>query len=187
MPHPHRPKGGYNGSGWWGKFLKRVDGDPRYENLPDSHQHWVDKLVRRCHSEANGPFSLEPLVPYLDKVKSGDLDHLVAGGWVEKTPDGYRPGPTMIEILTLPQRAAIVPEIRRQVLQRDGFRCRYCGSKKRPLHMDHILPWSRGGSDRADNLVTACQRCNCRKRDRTPEEAGMRLLPVPSEVQTDGP
>jgi 5-methylcytosine-specific restriction endonuclease McrA len=61
---------------------------------------------------------------------------------------------------------------------RDGRSCRYCGSDQR-LSIDHLIPRSRGGSDRADNLVVACMPCNIRKKNRTPEEAGMTLLPVP--------
>ncbi len=60
---------------------------------------------------------------------------------------------------------------------RDGWDCTYCGqylhggpfSLPAP-HIDHILPKSRGGSDRLDNLVLACPTCNCRKGALTPEE-----------------
>lgn len=57
---------------------------------------------------------------------------------------------------------------------RDGHRCGYCLG--RGTTVDHIYPRSRGGSERWENLVTACERCNQSKADRTPEEAGMRLL-----------
>lgn len=49
------------------------------------------------------------------------------------------------------------------VLARDGFRCTYCGrdaSDGVALEVDHIVPQSRGGTDHADNLVTACRDCN---------------------------
>jgi 5-methylcytosine-specific restriction endonuclease McrA len=66
---------------------------------------------------------------------------------------------------------------RANVMLRDGHRCRYCGRSggERPLNIDHVLPRSRGGEDRWDNLVTACQACNRRKGRRTPQEAGMPL------------
>lgn len=44
--------------------------------------------------------------------------------------------------------------------------------------VDHMLPVSRGGSNDFTNLVIACFACNHRKRDRTPEEAGMPVLPI---------
>ena len=47
------------------------------------------------------------------------------------------------------------------------------------LTVDHVLPKSRGGKSTWDNLVAACRSCNLRKGDRTPEEAGMRLLRPP--------
>jgi 5-methylcytosine-specific restriction endonuclease McrA len=42
--------------------------------------------------------------------------------------------------------------------------------------IDHVMPRSRGGGHEWTNLAAACRRCNLTKRDRTPEEAGMRLL-----------
>ena len=43
------------------------------------------------------------------------------------------------------------------------------------LTIDHVLPRSRGGRNTWTNLVTCCQKCNLRKADSTPEEAGMRM------------
>ncbi|SEQ18409.1 5-methylcytosine-specific restriction endonuclease McrA [Solimonas aquatica] len=69
----------------------------------------------------------------------------------------------------------------RTLFQRDRNLCLYCG-KQFPQHLltrDHIMPVSRGGISVWENCVTACRHCNQRKDDRTPEEAGMRLLAVP--------
>lgn len=63
---------------------------------------------------------------------------------------------------------------KRGVLQRDRFTCAYCGGKATTV--DHVQPRSRGGEDTWDNLAAACQPCNNRKDDRTPKEAGMKLL-----------
>ena len=59
---------------------------------------------------------------------------------------------------------------------RDGM-CAYCGGA--PETIDHIVPRSRGGTLSWENAVAACIRCNHRKADRTPSEAGMRLLVAP--------
>src|SRR5690606_15955538 len=67
---------------------------------------------------------------------------------------------------------------RRNVLKRDGHRCQYCG-KSDDLTIDHVLPRSRGGVDTWENLVAACNRCNHRKGNRTPQEAGMVLARPP--------
>lgn len=65
------------------------------------------------------------------------------------------------------------------VRRRDGNKCRYCGSTDR-LTVDHVIPRVMGGSDCATNLVVACRSCNSSKGGRTPDQAGMRLLGVPS-------
>lgn len=55
--------------------------------------------------------------------------------------------------------------------------CGYCGGSAETV--DHIVPRSRGGTLTWDNAVAACLRCNHRKADRTPHEAGMTLLITP--------
>ncbi len=80
-------------------------------------------------------------------------------------------------------------KVRKRVLIRDAGLCRYCGfdctgpprpdGGRRYRTYDHVFPRSRGGLSTFENLVIACSTCNFRKRDRTPEEAGMVLLPEP--------
>ncbi len=67
------------------------------------------------------------------------------------------------------------------VYTRDGFRCQYCGEKKRmdELNYDHVVPRVRGGKTVWENIVTSCYACNDRKGSRTPEEAGLTLLRKP--------
>jgi endogenous inhibitor of DNA gyrase (YacG/DUF329 family) len=58
-------------------------------------------------------------------------------------------------------------KLRFDILKRDNFTCQYCG-RKAPnviLHVDHIIPSSKGGTNDRANLVTACQDCNLGKRD----------------------
>jgi 5-methylcytosine-specific restriction endonuclease McrA len=74
---------------------------------------------------------------------------------------------------------------RLRIYMRDKFRCQYCG-EKRPasdLTLDHIFPRSRGGENSPFNIVTACQACNNRKGNRTPEEARMPLLTTQSALR----
>jgi len=69
------------------------------------------------------------------------------------------------------------------VLRRDNHRCGYCAGRARTV--DHIRPRSRGGPNTWSNLIAACSPCNTRKADRTPAEAGMRLLwepKAPNEI-----
>ena len=61
------------------------------------------------------------------------------------------------------KRFPITKEVRDFVFNRDGKRCRYCGSKNAPFHLDHVYPVSKGGETTTDNLVTSCSSCNQRK------------------------
>jgi type IV secretory pathway TrbD component len=64
-------------------------------------------------------------------------------------------------------RDPLPARVRFSVLQRDGFRCTYCGRPGNEpgvvLHIDHVVPIVAGGSSTEDNLVTACERCNLGK------------------------
>jgi hypothetical protein len=73
------------------------------------------------------------------------------------------------------------PLCNRTLFRRDDHRCLYCGNQFRrsELTRDHVLPVSRGGSDKWENVVAACKRCNWVKDNHTPEEASMPLLAVP--------
>jgi len=68
---------------------------------------------------------------------------------------------------------------RKNIVRRDGHRCQYCGSTKAPITVDHVLPKSQGGPDTWENMIAACVKCNNRKGDRTPEQAGMTMLSTP--------
>jgi hypothetical protein len=70
----------------------------------------------------------------------------------------------------------------RNIFKRDEYTCCYTGKKlqKTELSVDHILPKSKGGKDTWENLVTCDKMINCRKADKTPEEAGLKLLIKPT-------
>lgn len=69
-----------------------------------------------------------------------------------------------------PIGVALSPEVRAAVIERDGDVCFYCGEKGAPLHIDHVLATSRGGTDQMDNLVVACAACNMSKGDSLVDE-----------------
>ena len=71
--------------------------------------------------------------------------------------------------------------LRAFVYHRDGGKCQYCGKgpgKDNPLTLDHIVPKSAGGTDRTDNIVAACRRCNYAKGD-LPVEQFLSRRPAP--------
>lgn len=66
------------------------------------------------------------------------------------------------------ERGKLTAGLRYDILKRDGFRCQICGRKIADdpdlvLHVDHILPISKGGLTTWDNLRTLCQDCNLGK------------------------
>lgn len=71
---------------------------------------------------------------------------------------------------------------RRAIFRRDSFQCMYCGAALTlsTITIDHVIPKRQGGANSWTNCVSACQNCNKHKRDRTPEEAGMVLLQIPT-------
>lgn len=67
------------------------------------------------------------------------------------------------------ERQPISKSTRFEIFKRDKFTCQYCG-KKAPdviLHVDHINPVSKGGTNDLLNLITSCIDCNLGKSDRT--------------------
>ena len=103
----------------------------------------------------------------------------------EAEPDiriGIFPIPTVVRlvqyVVTKWRYSAGPAWSRHGVMNRDGHRCGYCRSTATTI--DHIVPRSRGGKNSWTNTVAACGGCNQRKGDRTPAEAGMRLLFEPT-------
>lgn len=72
---------------------------------------------------------------------------------------------------------------RRTLYKRDNYTCQYCGCRPgtEELSVEHIIPRSQGGETTWTNCVLACVECNSRKANRTPEQAGMKLLSVPKK------
>src|SRR6201996_9232647 len=70
---------------------------------------------------------------------------------------------------------------RKNILMRDRYTCQYChrAMPSGELTLDHVIPRSRAGESAWENLVACCHPCNNRKGNRTPDEAGMKLLRPP--------
>ena len=70
-------------------------------------------------------------------------------------------------------------QIRDSVYKRDNYTCQYCGVVGGILEVDHIVPFSKGGSEDMNNLITSCKTCNREKYNKTPEEANMTIINDP--------
>lgn len=77
----------------------------------------------------------------------------------------------------------LAPFCRRNLFRRDRHTCQYCGLRpgNPELSIDHVVPRSQGGRTSWENCVLSCRRCNHRKRNRTPAQAGMKLLSQPTQ------
>lgn len=74
------------------------------------------------------------------------------------------------------------PKITRKgIWIRDQGICQYTGKKISPNegNIDHVIPKSRGGATDWTNCVLAHKKVNAKKADRTPEEAGLKLIRQP--------
>ena len=108
-------------------------------------------------------------------VLADKADVIEADGSELRSPSLVLPCPLVIRLrymVKVPyhRRTALS---RRAVFARDDYRCQYCGSTADSI--DHVMPRSRGGQHIWENVAAACRPCNLAKRDRTPDEAGMRL------------
>ena len=63
-------------------------------------------------------------------------------------------------------------EVREYLLAKWGRKCAYCKKSGIPLEIEHIIPKSRGGSNRISNLTIACFKCNLKKGNKTATEFG---------------
>jgi hypothetical protein len=63
-------------------------------------------------------------------------------------------------------------EVREYLLEKFFRKCAYCNTTDVPLEVEHIVPKSRGGSDRVENLTLACRPCNQKKGNQTALEFG---------------
>lgn len=105
-----------------------------------------------------------------DKVEVLEISDLVM-----HSAKAVLPLPSVLRLrysIAIPYRAR-VPLNRRAVLQRDQHRCAYCG--RRASTIDHVVPRSRGGKHRWENVVASCGSCNAKKDDRLLSEIGWGL------------
>ena len=144
-----------------------IEDEELFENILTLWQHYGRQPTRR---ELALPPSRVSQSPYLRRFRSwiAALESFVeyANG------NDVGPGATFAPQSSVDgsRRTSRDPSLRLrfQVLQRDRFACRSCGTSPATqtgieLHVDHITPWSKGGETFLDNLQTLCNRCNLGK------------------------
>lgn len=104
---------------------------------------------------------------------------------VESRPEVWRAETTAVVVPSVVKLTSYVripyqrsvPVTRRAVFGRDQNRCQYCAAPAESI--DHVVPRSKGGMHTWDNVVACCRRCNLRKGNRLPSEAGLALIRRP--------
>lgn len=83
-------------------------------------------------------------------------------------------------------RTNFVKFSRINVLARDNWSCQYCGVRREShdLQFEHVIPRCQGGKTAWENIVMACRSCNMRKGNKTPDQAGMKLLRQPAKPKS---
>ena len=76
---------------------------------------------------------------------------------------------------------------RLEIFNRDHYTCQYCEKETHQLTLDHVIPKHQGGEHTWENVVSACINCNLRKAGRTPQQARMNLIHVPSPPRSKIP
>ena len=105
---------------------------------------------------------------FLDRVNIvSEYDHAV------HSPPFEMQLPSVVSLKSYVKPALYPAFTRFNVFLRDRFSCQYCGSKTE-LTFDHVVPRSRGGQTRWDNVVAACSPCNLAKANSMPDACGMR-------------
>lgn len=133
--------------------------------------------------------SIVPWKKAIMMVLDGSAQIIEHNGKVIRSQYETYPFPEVVmQLRTLPPRLIKPPACRLTVLERDNYTCQYKGcSNPTPKHslldMDHVIPKSKGGPKVFTNLVTSCIPCNRKKRNRTPEEAGMSLIAPPQDLK----
>jgi hypothetical protein len=142
-----------------------------------------------CYADREGRLEMRPkklkaeILPYdecdvenfIERLSSSDFlskysvdgkDYLQINNWHKhQNPHHMEPGS---EIPPPPgsqnkfNDSPITASQRNRILNRDGRKCVICGSTKN-LHVDHIIPRSKGGDSRDSNLQTLCRKCNLEK------------------------
>lgn len=135
----------------------------------------IDTYKRRFGGWRN---ALEAFIKYINDNDDENTDDYLTNNVVPNTPkDISTQANDISENLSQPIYVHRTPRdinirLRFKVMKRDNFKCCACGASpaKDPsveLHIDHIIPWSKGGETEINNLQTLCSKCNLGKSNLT--------------------
>ena len=165
---------------WFGMF----ETDLEYDNDRDSGWllAWENEVIRPIHGVAVPPgFTFGRAgIKELTTDERVELGLPKPGGKPLVAADRVD-GP--VPVFGPESRRSISIKLRREIFDRDGRKCKDCGTTKGPFHLDHIYPFSKGGSTEARNLQVLCKDCNLRKSAKTDQESVPETLLPSSAVE----
>ena len=142
--------------------------------LFDNIKNVWQKLGRQPkYAEMKAPLSLYNVRTYDKRFNGWNNSLILFNDWVQSSD-----GSDAIEIENIEQEEVVVikhktkreisDRLRFRILMRDGFTCKTCGASPSKnlgveLHVDHVIPWSKGGETVDSNLQTKCAQCNLGK------------------------
>lgn len=161
-------------------FIKRIDTD---ELLKEIERLWI--LLGRQPTTSdikngNSKYSLNSFTRRFGGWRNAlkeFIEYVNSDGEIQTTEDKLvnetvinNSNSNQIKIKTRRTPRDINERLRFKVLKRDNFKCVYCGKSPATdsnveLHVDHIIPWSKGGETVIENLQTLCSKCNLGKSD----------------------
>ena len=143
------------------KLFKKDNIQARYNQLAKEKQQNILKNVSNINSD---------LLSKVEKYKKEDetIIEFIENAILKSLP---KEALSQEELKEINRRRNIKDTTRYSVLERAGFKCQCCGIKPLKnndviLHIDHIIPYSLGGSDNIDNLQVLCNKCNISKRNK---------------------
>jgi len=159
---------------------RRYSGDDYFENLLTVWTHYgrqpryreMDEPPSQIPAgayEAKWGNWTKALLAFIDRVNSDSQEDEPAPCNPSPQPASRTPqGPNRTKMVREENQRNIRLGLRYEVLRRDRFRCVSCGASPATdsgcvLHVDHIIPYSRGGKTTLRNLRTLCEKCNLGK------------------------
>ena len=73
-------------------------------------------------------------------------------------------------------------KIKKYLIIKEESKCIYCGKKNKYLEIEHIIPKSRGGTNKISNLTIACHDCNHEKGNQTAVEFGYPEIEIENSI-----
>ena len=133
---------------------------PRFQNRKRKEGWLPPSLEARADQTLHALVQIQKRTP----ITHLSVEHVKFDTQAMKSPD--------ISGVEYQQGTLLGYEVREYLLEKWGRACVYCGQTDVPLQVEHIVPKSRGGSNRVSNLTLACEPCNLRKNNQTAAEFG---------------